>query len=65
MTTPTQPDDDRWTGGTLESGADPDTGAAEQAAGDSPAGKQSEGAAGAEIGLQGEPTTFEPEEESS
>jgi hypothetical protein len=51
MTTPTEPDEGRWTEGSLESGADPDTPAEEPA--------------GAEIGLEeGEPTTFEPEEDS-
>jgi hypothetical protein len=56
MTTPTAPGDDRWTEGSLESGADP-----EEASDTSSAQP-----VGAEIGLQeGQATTFEPEEEQS
>jgi hypothetical protein len=63
MTTPTGPDEGRWTGGSLESGADPDEPQGSSAEGRTASGDQ---AVGAEIGIQeGEPTTFEPEEERS
>jgi hypothetical protein len=59
MTTPAMPPDDsdsRWVDGTLESGADTDS----SDSSDSP--QPGDEGTGVEIG-QGEPSTFEPEEE--
>ena len=63
MTTPAMPpgdSDDQWVDGTLEAGADADTADAAK----TPEGRQDgDDGTGVEIG-QGEPSSFEPEEEA-